>query len=190
MKKILIILSSLIILGCGEKVETKSYFEKKELVNLAIIENNDIYTKEMNRIMTKLKEQMKNSKLKDEATKEYNGWNEAIEDAEKEKIRIAEKKKQKFLEEISFLLIKNQLREPSSYELDFITYTQNNDIYDISHHYRAKNGFGGYSKGKEFLSIEITQKDFEEDPNYLYTKIIFKKNDELLKKLKNFKISD
>lgn len=186
MKKLLIIIGSLIILGCSEKVETKTYNEKSKMAKLAIVNNDGFSQKEIDTIMLKLKEQMNNDKLKDKATKEYNDWLNAIHYAEFDKKKIEKEKKNKFFEEVMFLLIKNDLRDPESYVLEGISYSQEGDLYDINHYYRAKNGFGGYAKGSDSVNIELAETDFSSLPIFVVNKIKVKKLEETIKKMKSF----
>ncbi|MGL4864517.1 MAG: hypothetical protein ACRC4T_15595 [Cetobacterium sp.] len=183
MKKLLIIISSLIILGCGEKVETKAYNEKSKMANLAILKNDSFTQKNIDTIMLKLKEQMNNEKLKDKATKEYNDWLNAIYYAEFDKKKIEKEKKKEFFQEVMFLLIKNNLRDPESYVLEDIFFTQEEDTYNIRHYYRAKNGFGGYAKGEELITLELAQEDFSKLPQVIVNDIITKR---LKERIKNF----
>lgn len=184
MKKVLIIIASLIILGCGEKVEIKTFSEKNKIANSAIVNNDDFSQKEIDIIILKLKEQMKNDKLKDKATKEYNDWLNAIYYAEIDKKKIEKEKKNDFFEEIVFLLIKDNLRDPDSYVLENILFTEEKGVYKISHYYRAKNGFGGYVKGKEFITLKLTQEDFDKLPKVVASDIKWQQLKERMEKTK------
>lgn len=187
MKKVLIIISSLIILGCsGEEVEIKTRSEKRKMAMSSIVNNDTVSQKDIERIMIKLKEQMDNEKFKETAAKEYNDWIGAIEFAEIEKEIKEESEKNEFFGQVMFLLIKNKLRDPDSYVLENIFYFKKGNVYDINHYYRAKNGFGGYTNGSDYLTIELTEEEFSDSPIVVVNKILTAQAKETIEKLKKF----
>lgn len=160
--KILFILClSFFMFGCMERLEVVSIEKKASITENWIVDeiesSKELAMKNINYLREK--KESDNSKIRAQAQQELEEWYSAIHNAQEKKKRLEKERIDNFFNEFCYLLIKDDLREPESYQLDYVYYRKNGNKYSISHSFRAKNGFGGY--GKEFKTYEFKFTDEE-----------------------------
>lgn len=204
MKKILFILClSYFLFGCFENIHITSKEEKKSIAERWIINEFESFKELANGKIKYLEEKKEsdNPKIRVKAQKELEEWNLIIDETRKEKEELERKKQErkerlemerlekekklekeridKFFNEFCYLLIKDDLREPESYRLDYVHYHKSGNKYYISHSFRAKNGFGGYNKELKKYEFNFTDDELKSDVR----NIVIQKKIELLEQL-------
>ena len=187
--KILFILClSFFMFGCMERLEVVSIEQKASITENWIVDeiesSKELAMKNINYLTEK--KESDNSKIRAQAQQELEEWYSAIHNAqekkkrlEKERIELEKERIDNFFNEFCYLLIKNDLREPESYQLDYVYYRKNGNKYSISHSFRAKNGFGGYSKEFKTYEFKFTDEELKSDVRI----VVIQKKLELLKQL-------
>lgn len=184
-KKGICLISLLLMCGCIDQVVTTDKKQKETMVKSWIINEQVDTKKEIEKRMKYLedKKESQSSRTKKLATKELNEWKSIISRVknEKEKERRAKieqeerekrekknraeredkAKKDRFFEEFCYLWVRDNLRDPESYRLDYVSYEKSGGFYTIRHSFRAKNGFGGYEKEYQRYEIYFSEDDFD-----------------------------
>lgn len=156
LKKICLILClSFLLLGCIRKTSSE---DKEKITRLWILhrnKNSEVKIKNELAYLEKKKEKATDDKVKKEIEEEIKEWNYFIEIAKKKKL-------DEFFETFCFYFIKDELREPESYKLDYVLYKKiDENTYNIVHSYRAKNKYGGYDKNRNEYTLPFTDEDFK-----------------------------
>lgn len=175
MKKIgLILYLSLVLIGCIRKTSSE---EKQKIVKAWIFHNDKSSEEKIKKefvYLEKKKENTTDIKIKEQIEKELEEWNYFIEKFKKEQL-------DDFFERFCYFFIKDGLREPESYKLDYVSYKKlDGDKYYIKHSFRAKNGFGGYEKKIKEYELEFKEEDFK---TRLMEVVAMNKRFELTKKM-------